>query len=186
VRDIGTRLVAEMCQKILAADLGIVGFHFYTMNLEKGTTMLLEQLGFVPSPEMVKPFPWRPVSLPLPTSCMPKQRRSHSRPSVAKKRRDPSSGPTEPSRTWHARQAGTSFRTGAGATRAARPSARSTATGSPSSSRRPSAASCGTTRSRTQMSRGSLPRSAADRSTPCRGPSRWRQRRERFRSHWRR
>ena len=61
VRDIGTKLVTEMCRKILDADLGITGFHFYTMNLEKGTRMLLEELDFVPGQDVVNPLPWRPA-----------------------------------------------------------------------------------------------------------------------------
>lgn len=61
VREIGTKLVAEMCRKILDADLDIKGLHFYTMNLEKGTKMLLEELNLVPRIETVKPLPWRQV-----------------------------------------------------------------------------------------------------------------------------
>jgi methylenetetrahydrofolate reductase (NADPH) len=61
VRALGTKLVAELCRKILAADIGIKGLHFYTMNLEKGTKMLLEELNFVPRIETLKPLPWRQV-----------------------------------------------------------------------------------------------------------------------------
>jgi methylenetetrahydrofolate reductase (NADPH) len=61
VREIGTKLVADMCRKILDAGLGIRGLHFYTMNLEKGTKMLLEELNLVPRIETVKPLPWRQV-----------------------------------------------------------------------------------------------------------------------------
>lgn len=61
VREIGTKLVAEMCRKILSADLGIKGLHFYTMNLEKGTKMLLEELSLMPRVETIKPLPWRQV-----------------------------------------------------------------------------------------------------------------------------
>lgn len=59
VRELGTKIVAEMCRKILDANLGIKGLHFYTMNLEKGTKMLLEELNFVPRVETIKPLPWR-------------------------------------------------------------------------------------------------------------------------------
>jgi methylenetetrahydrofolate reductase (NADPH) len=62
VREIGTRLVADMCRKILKEDIGIRGLHFYTMNLEKGTKMLLEELNLVPRVETIKPLPWRQVS----------------------------------------------------------------------------------------------------------------------------
>ncbi|KAG5637289.1 hypothetical protein H0H81_005084 [Sphagnurus paluster] len=59
VRALGTRLVADMCRRILNANLGIRGLHFYTMNLEKGTKMLLEELNLVPRVETIKPLPWR-------------------------------------------------------------------------------------------------------------------------------
>lgn len=59
VREIGTKLVADMCRKILAAPLGIQGLHFYTMNLERGTRLLLEELNLVPRVETIKPLPWR-------------------------------------------------------------------------------------------------------------------------------
>lgn len=45
VRDVGTKLVADMCEKIVAA--GVQHLHFYTMNLEKSVVMLLEQLKLV-------------------------------------------------------------------------------------------------------------------------------------------
>lgn len=62
VREIGTTLVSGMCRKILEADIGIRGLHFYTMNLEKGTKLLLEELNLVPRVETIKPLPWRQVS----------------------------------------------------------------------------------------------------------------------------
>ncbi|GJJ11534.1 hypothetical protein Clacol_005768 [Clathrus columnatus] len=59
VRAIGTKLVADMCRKILNLGHGITGLHFYTMNLERGTKMLLQELNFVPRVETIKPLPWR-------------------------------------------------------------------------------------------------------------------------------
>ncbi|GBE86652.1 methylenetetrahydrofolate reductase-domain-containing protein [Sparassis latifolia] len=59
VRAIGTKLVAEICRRILREDIGIKGLHFYTMNLEKATRMLLEELSLVPRVEVLKPLPWR-------------------------------------------------------------------------------------------------------------------------------
>jgi methylenetetrahydrofolate reductase (NADPH) len=59
VRELGTKLVADLCRKILDAGLGIRGLHFYTMNLEKGTRMLLEELALLPRVETIKPLPWR-------------------------------------------------------------------------------------------------------------------------------
>ncbi|KAG1876427.1 methylenetetrahydrofolate reductase-domain-containing protein [Suillus subalutaceus] len=73
VREVGTKLVAEMCRKILAADLDIHGFHFYTMNLEKGTKMLLEELNLMPRVETIKPLPWR-------QSLTPNRRQENIRP----------------------------------------------------------------------------------------------------------
>ncbi|OCH96255.1 methylenetetrahydrofolate reduct, partial [Obba rivulosa] len=64
VREIGTKLVADMCRRILKEDIGIRGLHFYTMNLERGTRMLLEELNLVPRVETVKPLPWRPSLTP--------------------------------------------------------------------------------------------------------------------------
>ena len=64
VREIGTKLVAEMCRKILQNDeINIRGLHFYTMNLERGTKMLLQELNLVPRVETIKPLPWRQVRL---------------------------------------------------------------------------------------------------------------------------
>lgn len=61
VRAVGIKLVSDLCRKILAADLGIKGLHFYTMNLEKATKMLLEELELVPRVQVLKPLPWRQV-----------------------------------------------------------------------------------------------------------------------------
>ncbi|QDS69465.1 hypothetical protein FKW77_006223 [Venturia effusa] len=60
VREVGMRLVAELCQKLLASG-EIHHLHFYTMNLEKATRMVIEELGLMPdvgSP-VGKPLPWR-------------------------------------------------------------------------------------------------------------------------------
>lgn len=61
VRAVGTKLVGEMCRAILAnEECGIKGLHVYTLNLEKGARMLLEELGMNPNREQVAPLPWRP------------------------------------------------------------------------------------------------------------------------------
>ncbi|KAL7009694.1 methylenetetrahydrofolate reductase (NAD(P)H) met13 [Cystobasidiomycetes sp. EMM_F5] len=60
VRQIGTQLVAQLCRQILGGNLGIHGLHFYTMNLEKGTKLILSELGFVADRDIVSPLPWRP------------------------------------------------------------------------------------------------------------------------------
>ena len=87
VREFGTKFVANMVREVLGAGLGIHGIHccefqfFFllgppslerlvneltrfgvdTMNLSKGTEMLLEELNFVATAEVVKPLPWRAV-----------------------------------------------------------------------------------------------------------------------------
>ncbi|SGZ26055.1 BQ5605_C024g09825 [Microbotryum silenes-dioicae] len=62
VREVGTKFVADMCRKVLTAGIGINGIHCYTMNLSRGTEMLLEEMNFVAQADIVKPLPWR-VSL---------------------------------------------------------------------------------------------------------------------------
>ncbi|KAE8342585.1 methylenetetrahydrofolate reductase [Aspergillus arachidicola] len=59
VRNIGKRLLADMCRKLLAS--GITHLHFYTMNLAQSTKLVLEELGLVPSNEnpIRKSLPWR-------------------------------------------------------------------------------------------------------------------------------
>jgi methylenetetrahydrofolate reductase (NADPH) len=59
VRSIGKMLVADMCRKILAS--GINHLHFYTMNLQQATQMVLQELSMLPSIErpLKQPLPWR-------------------------------------------------------------------------------------------------------------------------------
>jgi methylenetetrahydrofolate reductase (NADPH) len=59
VRSIGKGLVADMCRKILAS--GIHHLHFYTMNLQQATQMVLQELNLLPSTErpLKQPLPWR-------------------------------------------------------------------------------------------------------------------------------
>lgn len=59
VREAGTKLVADMCRKILNSDLGIRILHFYTMNLERGTRMILDELNLNPSRDITNPLPWK-------------------------------------------------------------------------------------------------------------------------------
>jgi methylenetetrahydrofolate reductase (NADPH) len=63
VRAIGTKLLVDMCQKML--DDGILQLHFYTMNLEKATKMILEGLDLSPALEQISPLPWRQVRTKL-------------------------------------------------------------------------------------------------------------------------
>ncbi|TKA31390.1 hypothetical protein B0A50_02236 [Salinomyces thailandicus] len=63
VREVGKRLVANFCRRLL--DSGVtMHLHFYTMNLEKSTYMVLEELAVTPPSDQhdpdLKPLPWRP------------------------------------------------------------------------------------------------------------------------------
>jgi len=65
VRVVGTRLVGDMCRQMLAhPDLDVHGLPIYTMNLERGSRMLLEYLGLTPSVNQLNPLPWRPSLTP--------------------------------------------------------------------------------------------------------------------------
>jgi methylenetetrahydrofolate reductase (NADPH) len=60
VREVGTKLVGEMCRTLLAnKEAGIKGLHVYTLNLEKGARMLLKELGLEGTREQIAPLPWR-------------------------------------------------------------------------------------------------------------------------------
>ena len=59
VKDYGIRLAVQMCNKMREA--GQRGFHFYCLNLERSTRLILEGLDFVAPRENVKPLPWNPV-----------------------------------------------------------------------------------------------------------------------------
>ncbi|KAL9106281.1 MAG: hypothetical protein Q9227_008680 [Pyrenula ochraceoflavens] len=73
VREVGNRLVAQMCKKII--DAGILSLHLYTMNLAKATEMVLNELGLLPSESspLQKALPWR-------QSLAPKRREEDVRP----------------------------------------------------------------------------------------------------------
>ena len=65
VREVGTQLVGDMCRRILnTPELDIHGLHIYTMNLERGSRMLLEYLQLTPSVQQLNPLPWRPSLTP--------------------------------------------------------------------------------------------------------------------------
>lgn len=64
VRDIGTKLVGDMCRDIVASGLGITSLHMYTMNLERGPRMLLDYLSLAPDVAQVRPIPWTPSLTP--------------------------------------------------------------------------------------------------------------------------
>ncbi|KAK3818915.1 MAG: methylenetetrahydrofolate reductase-domain-containing protein [Benniella sp.] len=58
VKDYGVKLAIQMCKEIQAA--GINGFHYYTLNLEKSTRLILEGLQFVAARSNVRQLPWNP------------------------------------------------------------------------------------------------------------------------------
>ena len=58
VKDYGVKLAIDMCNQL--KDAGQCGFHFYTLNLERSTRLILEGLGFVAPLDVVKPLPWNP------------------------------------------------------------------------------------------------------------------------------
>jgi len=55
VKEFGIQLGVKMCNKLHAA--GIKGFHFYTLNLERSVTKILEALNFT-SPKL-RQLPWK-------------------------------------------------------------------------------------------------------------------------------
>lgn len=68
VREAGTELVSEMCQKLI--DSGYVNhLHFYTMNLERSTVMVLEKLKLIESVAdndvVADVLPWRKSLHPM-------------------------------------------------------------------------------------------------------------------------
>lgn len=64
VREVGTKLVGEMCKILLAEPGAISGLHIYTLNLQVGARMLLEEVGLGPSVPDVSPMPWTPSLTP--------------------------------------------------------------------------------------------------------------------------
>ncbi|CAG8582909.1 10938_t:CDS:2, partial [Ambispora leptoticha] len=58
VKEYGIKLAINMIRKMYSH--GVKGFHFYTMNLERSTRLILEELQFVAPVETSKPLPWSP------------------------------------------------------------------------------------------------------------------------------
>src|SRR5690625_2165029 len=56
VKTYGINFGVEMCRKLL--DAGIPGLHFYTLNLEKSVTQIMEGLGLLDPNREQKPLPW--------------------------------------------------------------------------------------------------------------------------------
>lgn len=62
VKAYGIELCSEMCQKLL--NNGAPGLHFYTLNLERSVTRVLQNLGLINSAESRRVLPWRSSALP--------------------------------------------------------------------------------------------------------------------------
>ena len=62
VREYGVELSTEMCRGLV--ELGVPGFHFYTLNIQSSTTRILERLGRVSPGSRERALPWRSSSEP--------------------------------------------------------------------------------------------------------------------------
>lgn len=65
VKKYGVKLCAQMCRELMAA--GTPGLHFYTLNLEKSVTQILEDLDLIAASRPARALPWRCVRY-LPSS----------------------------------------------------------------------------------------------------------------------
>lgn len=83
VRDKGSELIVDMCQKILNSGY-VKHLHIYTMNLEKAPLIILEKLGLLPSESEVNANPL--ASLPWRKSLNPKRKNEEVRPIFWKRR----------------------------------------------------------------------------------------------------
>jgi len=57
VKKYGVKLCVQMCRELLAA--GTLGLHFYTLNLEKSVTQILEELDLIACSRPARALPWR-------------------------------------------------------------------------------------------------------------------------------
>ncbi|KAJ1675507.1 methylenetetrahydrofolate reductase (NAD(P)H) met13 [Spiromyces aspiralis] len=61
VKNYGIELAVKMIREL--RDSGVNGFHFYTLNLERSTQMILEKMNFIPKVDEIRPLPWaQPIS----------------------------------------------------------------------------------------------------------------------------
>eukprot|EP00960_Hanusia_phi_P047246 758314-Hanusia_phi.AAC.11 len=58
VKEYGVQLVTDMCRRLL--DNGIPGLHMYTLNLEKSTIAILNNLNLLQNTTSRRALPWRP------------------------------------------------------------------------------------------------------------------------------
>eukprot|EP01126_Amoeba_proteus_P000975 TRINITY_DN1027_c0_g1_i3.p1 TRINITY_DN1027_c0_g1~~TRINITY_DN1027_c0_g1_i3.p1 ORF type:complete len:660 (-),score=138.34 TRINITY_DN1027_c0_g1_i3:52-2031(-) len=56
VQDYGVQQMIVMCNKLIRN--GILGLHFYTLNMERQVTRILMGLGLVKEEDLLKPLPW--------------------------------------------------------------------------------------------------------------------------------
>jgi methylenetetrahydrofolate reductase (NADPH) len=61
VKEYGINLAVDMCKQLLAA--GSPGLHFYTLNLEKSVSCVLEGLGYVSLNHADKRVPWQAATM---------------------------------------------------------------------------------------------------------------------------
>lgn len=59
MKNYGVQLGIRMCKHLI--ENGVKALHFYTLNLEKSVTQILEGLNLI-DPERRKPLPWRQVN----------------------------------------------------------------------------------------------------------------------------
>jgi len=62
VRRYGVELCVQMCERLL--DLGVPGFHFYTLNLQSPVMRILEGLDLANGRGADRKLPWRPSTFP--------------------------------------------------------------------------------------------------------------------------
>ena len=62
VRQYGVDICIEICERL--TDLGVPGFHFYTLNLQSSVTRILEGLDLTDDLSADRELPWRPSTYP--------------------------------------------------------------------------------------------------------------------------
>ena len=58
VKEVGIEIVSDMCLKLLKG--GVIGLHFYTLNLERSVKKILEKVGLLEDRASRRELPWRP------------------------------------------------------------------------------------------------------------------------------
>jgi len=164
VRDLGTKLVAGLCRRLL--ENGILQLHFYTMNLEKATFMILDELAITTAMNLKNPLPWRQVH-PRPVAQLMV---NSAWPTAAKKKTFARySGRIATRVILPVPKNGTNFLTVAGATPAPPPMANLTSTASASHAPPPKRTSGGVSLAPSEKSAPSSSNTLTVASSTCRG-----------------